>query len=212
MFSLHAFLRGIRTAGKQLAYIFTWYSRSWSPKCLRALVRARGCDRVLLGSPWGTFKNQILKTVKISGRSERALLSKNSIWSALVARGSFGGAPGCCWVLLGLAGSSWVLLGAAGCSWVLLGGLWGTLKNLILKAVRISGRYGRGLLSKKSIWSALVAWKPGGLEAWRPRGLEDWRPGGLEAWRPRSLERKPQTPNPKGSENRRKTYSFEAKP
>ena len=129
--------------------------------------------------PWGILKNQILKAGKISGRSERALLSKNSIWSALVARGSFGGAPGCCWVLLGLAGSSWVLLGAAGCSWVLLGGPWGTLKNLILKAVKISGRYEGGLLSKRFnlecfggqgvFWGC--SWVLLGAP-WRPRGLE----------------------------------------
>ena len=55
--------------------------------------------------------------------------------------------------LLGVSWGSWVLLGVPGGSWVALG----TLKNPSLKAVKKYRRYYDTLLSKNSIWRALVA-------------------------------------------------------
>ena len=63
--------------------------------CSWLLLAAPGCLWVLLGAPvsWvalGDPQNPILKAVKNYRRYYDSLLSKNGIWSAFVARGSFG--------------------------------------------------------------------------------------------------------------------------
>ena len=109
---------------------------SWvSPGCCWLLHRAAECPWVSPGWSWGALKNPIVKAVKNYWRLN-IFLCRNSIRSALVARGSFGG-----------------LLGAAGC---LLGGVGGALRNPILKAAKSYWRY-ESFPCKNSIWSALVA-------------------------------------------------------
>ena len=89
--NLHAFVRGIRAAGRQLL---------GGPGDLQK-SNSEGCQKLL----------PLL----------RPLLSKNAIWSALVARGSSGHfLVGCLLDALAAPGRSWLLLPGPGCSWLLL--------------------------------------------------------------------------------------------